>query len=90
MERGGPGRQELVGGVAATARDMAAKVELERRVECAEDAGQFLGDERRIQQVVFNLLSNAFKYTPSGGTITLSGAIVGEDVQIAVADTVPP
>ena len=51
--------------------------------------GQFLGDERRIQQVVFNLLSNAFKYTPGGGTITLSGVIVGEDVQISVADTGP-
>ena len=79
----------LLSGVAATARDMAAKVGLELVVDCAEDAGQFLGDERRIQQVVFNLLSNAFKYTPSGGTITLSGAIVGEDVQIAVADTGP-
>ncbi len=79
----------LLTGVAATARDMAAKVGLELKVDCAEDAGQFLGDERRIQQVVFNLLSNAFKYTPSGGTITLSGAIAGEDVQIAVADTGP-
>ncbi|MEI9887836.1 MAG: ATP-binding protein [Rhizomicrobium sp.] len=79
----------LLAGVAATARDMAAKVGLELKVDCAEDVGQFLGDERRIQQVVFNLLSNAFKYTPSGGTITLSGAIVGEDVQIAVADTGP-
>jgi signal transduction histidine kinase len=38
---------------------------------------------------VFNLLSNALKYTPGGGTITLSGAIVGEDVQISVADTGP-
>ncbi len=79
----------LLNGVAATARDMAAKVGLELNVDCAPDAGQFLGDERRIQQVVFNLLSNAFKYTPSGGTITLSGAISGEDVQIAVADTGP-
>ena len=62
----------LLTGVAATAREWAAKVSLELKVDCAEDAGQFLGDERRIQQVVFNLLSNAFKYTPRGGTITLS------------------
>ncbi|MBV9540745.1 MAG: PAS-domain containing protein, partial [Alphaproteobacteria bacterium] len=80
---------KLLSGVAATAREWAAKVNLELVVDCPEDAGQFLGDERRIQQVVFNLLSNAFKYTPSGGTITLSGAIQGEDVQIAVADTGP-
>jgi len=79
----------LLSGVASTARDWASKVNLELVVDCAPDAGEFLGDERRIQQVVFNLLSNAFKYTPAGGTITLSGAIVGEDVQIAVADTGP-
>ncbi|MEJ1970644.1 MAG: PAS-domain containing protein [Rhizomicrobium sp.] len=80
---------KLLSGVAATAREWAAKVNLDLVVDCAETAGQFLGDERRIQQVVFNLLSNAFKYTPSGGTITLSGAIQGEDVTIAVADTGP-
>jgi signal transduction histidine kinase len=79
----------LLTGVAATAREWAAKVQLELVVDCAPDAGQFLGDERRIQQVVFNLLSNAFKYTPGGGIITLSGAVVGEDVQIAVADNGP-
>jgi len=80
---------ELLNAVAATAREWASKVNLELTVDCAPDAGQFLGDERRIQQVVFNLLSNAFKYTPAGGTITLSGVIVDEDVQIAVADTGP-
>ena len=42
-----------------------------------------------MRQVVFNLLSNAFKFTPRGGTIRLSGRIVGEDVQIAVADNGP-
>ena len=79
----------LLSGVAVTARDWAAKVNLELVVDCPPNAGQFLGDERRIQQVVFNLLSNALKYTPSGGTITLSGSIAGEDVQISVADTGP-
>jgi signal transduction histidine kinase len=38
---------------------------------------------------VFNLLNNAFRYAPDGSTITLSGRIDGEDVQIAVADNGP-
>jgi signal transduction histidine kinase len=53
------------------------------------NAGTFLADARRLRQIVFNLLSNAFKYTPRGGTITLSARISGEDVQIAVADNGP-
>ncbi|MEI9994115.1 MAG: PAS-domain containing protein [Rhizomicrobium sp.] len=79
----------LLESVAATARDWAAKLDLTLKVEVAPDAGLFLGDERRISQVIYNLLSNAFKYTPAGGTITLTGAIAGEDVQIAVGDTGP-
>jgi signal transduction histidine kinase len=79
----------LLGSVAITGREWAAKVNLDLVVDITPDAGVFLGDERRIQQVVFNLLTNAIKYTPAGGTITLSGAIVGEDVQIAVADNGP-
>ena len=38
---------------------------------------------------MFNLLSNAFKFTPRGGKIVLSGRMVGEDVQISVRDNGP-
>ena len=62
---------------------------LDVEVDCPKDAGEFLADERRIKQVLFNLLSNAFQFTPDAGKITLSGRIVGDDVQIAVADNGP-
>jgi signal transduction histidine kinase len=48
-----------------------------------------MADGRRLRQVVFNLLSNAFKYTPRGGTVTLSAEIMGGDVRIRVADSGP-
>jgi len=79
----------LLSDVATHAHDWAAKAGLTLEVDVPGDAGTFLGDDRRLRQVVFNLLSNAFKFTPRGGTITLSGRIQGEDVQIAVADTGP-
>jgi signal transduction histidine kinase len=79
----------LLEDVAAHAREWAAKVNLTLTVDVRKDAGEFLADDRRVRQVVFNLLSNAFKFTPQGGTITLAGRIVGEDVQIAVADNGP-
>jgi signal transduction histidine kinase len=75
--------------VAAHARDWAAKVGLSLEIDCPEDAGEFLADARRVRQIVFNLLSNAFKFTPKGGVIVLGGRIEDEDVQIFVRDNGP-
>jgi signal transduction histidine kinase len=79
----------LLADVAAHAGEWAAKVDLKLELDCAPNAGTFLADQRRMRQIVFNLLSNAFKYTPRGGKIVLSGRIVGEDVQISVRDNGP-
>lgn len=50
-------------------------------------------DPTRIRQVVANLLSNALKFTPPGGSVTISLARDGGDALIAVSDTgagIPP
>jgi signal transduction histidine kinase len=80
---------EMLTDVASHAREWASKVGLSLEVACTEDEGFFLADARRVRQVVFNLLSNAFKYTPKGGVIVLGGRIEGEDVQIWVRDNGP-
>jgi signal transduction histidine kinase len=80
---------ELVTDISSHAREWATKMGLTLEIDVPADAGRFLADARRLRQIVFNLLSNSFKFTPRGGTITLSAKIVGEDVQIAVADNGP-
>jgi signal transduction histidine kinase len=47
------------------------------------------GDERRVRQIVFNLVSNAVKFTPSGGRVDISALAENGQVEIAVADTGP-
>ena len=47
------------------------------------------GDERRIRQVIFNVLSNAVKFTPRGGSVSVSSAQLDGEVRVSVADTGP-
>lgn len=46
-----------------------------------------VADKRRIGQVLYNLLSNALKFTPSGGTIKVEAAAGASEVVVSVTDT---
>ena len=50
---------------------------------------QVQGDERRLQQVLANLLENALRYTHRGGRVQVSVARQGSDVQLVVEDSAP-
>jgi PAS domain S-box-containing protein len=45
------------------------------------------GDESRVTQILENLTSNAWKYTPEGGQITIRARVVNDFVQVDVTDT---
>ncbi len=44
-------------------------------------------DRRAIKQIAFNLISNALKFTPKGGAVTVSARPIGNLLEIVVADT---
>jgi signal transduction histidine kinase/ActR/RegA family two-component response regulator len=51
------------------------------------EAGPLLGDADRLQQVVWNLLSNALKFTPKDGRVQIRLQRVNSHVEITVSDT---
>ena len=56
-------------------------------MDCPEDIGTLMADDRRLKQALFNLLSNSLKFTPSGGKVVVSVRREGEEVLLSVSDT---
>jgi NtrC-family two-component system sensor histidine kinase KinB len=53
----------------------------------AASAPPMLADPVKLSWVMSNLIGNAMRYTPSGGTITVSSSVAGNSVRIQVRDT---
>ena len=84
----GPVDLDAVVGAAVETMQPAARAKgIRIDVELEEPAGPLLGDPERIQQIVWNLVSNAVKFSRNGGLVTVSVAKRDGGVRIAVKDT---
>ena len=79
----------LVTDAIATLEPLAEAKQIKLETSLAPDAGEVLADEARINQVLSNLIGNALKFTPAGGTIRVTTKPREDLIEFCVEDTGP-
>lgn len=85
---------DLIEGLAGIMRPQAESNELTLNVEVASNIPMIETDPGKLQQILYNFLSNAIKFTPAGGRVTIgANRVTRQDnslgVRLSVADTGP-
>ncbi|HTY60885.1 MAG TPA: ATP-binding protein [Acidobacteriota bacterium] len=78
---------EIIDPCMEVARIKAEQKRLLLEVEYAGDLPVLNGDVRTFQEILQNLLDNALRYTPSGGSIRVKAVAEGSEIVLSVADT---
>ncbi|MDP2790432.1 MAG: PAS domain-containing protein [Rectinemataceae bacterium] len=79
--------KNLLNEISLLVADMVSKKKLQMVLEIAEDLPDIEADELKVKEIMYNLFSNAVKFTPEGRRIGMRAKKAGSDIEIEVWDT---
>ena len=68
-------------------KEKALKHNIQLSYEVKDIPASIIADERKLKQVIYNLLANAVKFTPDGGRVHMEAEKAGDFVQVSIEDT---
>jgi signal transduction histidine kinase len=89
LELGPVNIAQTIAAAAEGIQDRLATDRIALKVDVEPDIGGFVGDERRVVQVLYNLLANAVGFSPHDATVTISAHRTEHSVVFAVTDSGP-
>jgi len=78
---------EVVKSVQMFAQQRAQKARISLMADCPADIGSIRADDKRIRQIMINLISNAITFTQAGDTVTVGASRTANEMQLFVVDT---
>jgi len=78
---------DVIRDLRGTMEGLARAGDLTLRIDVPSDLPTLRADGRRLREVMLNLVDNAVKYTPPGGSVSLSAAASDGEIEIVVTDT---
>lgn len=79
--------KKLIPNVVKSLQDFGPDRDLQFVIEGISDLPAILGDARRLRQAIWNIISNAMKFTPDGGYIYITGHQIEDTIHVAIQDT---
>jgi two-component system CheB/CheR fusion protein len=79
--------KSLLNDISLLVADMVSKKKLQMLLEIAEDLPNIEGDELKIKEILYNLISNAVKFTLEGGKIGMRAKKLDSEIEIVVWDS---
>lgn len=89
LELGPVDARKAIAAAAEGIQDRLATDRIRLKVDVAPDVGSFVGDERRVVQVLYNLLANAVGFSPQDSTVRVGARRSERSVIFTVTDTGP-